>query len=204
MISIPYLLYWDAFHFKLFSDNYSNRSSDWGDFGNFINGVTVPLITIVGLLLSYFVYIASSRNIERQIMSQKPLLYLSYEDYKNHITIRIVNKGIGVLIVTNYYLLHDESGEITKGFYQLLTDISNKNIKATSNEKGLILSPGEERILLDVDKAKEECLSFIREKCKHLIVFVEYKDIYNNHLPKYSKSLEWLGRDDKDFLPKHD
>jgi hypothetical protein len=142
-------------------------------------------------------------NIKRQEMAQRPLLFVSYDDYENLIKLNLTNKGIGPAIIIDYKLINSKTNEVYSGVYQALNKIEGDNIYTnyTGNQNKLVLSPGEVRNLFKLDQKKYsgkksyiELRKDVRKLFKDLEFEIRYKDVYESEMPIHRKSLEWFGR----------
>lgn len=197
----PYVLYY--FNFR--NVTLSESSNDWANFGSYISGVLSPTIMFIGLLISYVFSKNNERTnktaILRQEMKEKPLLFISYNDFDTSVKISMTNKGIGTLIISDYYFENNVTKEKFPGIFEVFDKPKTEFGYFTSNQKDLILMSGESRevFLIKFEKQEErieyeEIISEVRLKLKDYTLFVRYTDLYGNIMPVCEKNLKMLGR----------
>ncbi len=194
ILLLPYLIYFIHFRNSLFS-NYNN---DWGNFGNFINGSIAPIITVIGLLISYVIYKVTTKQ---QEMAQRPLPYIKASDYENNIQLNLYNKGLGPLIITNYKIINIKTKKEYKGIFQAFEGIEGTVNNYTGNFDNLVLASGENLNLFEYSTQEAINAEFIlmrdniTKRLSELKFEIRYKDIYENKIePFYSKELSWYSR----------
>ena len=187
---------------KMFKGDYD--SEFWSNYGNFISGLFGPIVAVVGTIVSYLIHVS---NREKQEMQQRPLLYISHGDFDHHLEIRIGNKGIGALIITDYQIkrVNEDTDEVISkfgGIYDVIKDIQGPYKNYSHSQENEVLAPGEEKNIfkLSTDKGKAVEKEFIsardkvRKVFKDIVIEVTYKDIYGKKMEVYKKSLKWFGR----------
>lgn len=200
LLIAPFLTFVINFHnFQL-----STNVSDWGDFGLYINGSLIPLITLIGIYLSYLLHnlgLETRKAIrDRQEMEQRPLLHISYVDYNNHVRIKLCNKGIGPAIIKRYELIDKCQGKKHNSFFTLLDEVNiNYFTYYSDNQKEVILSPLEEVKLFEQKintKKKNQLkdLKKIRELLKNIEINITYTNLYKDQEFVHIRSLAWFGR----------
>lgn len=195
ILLLPYLIYF--FHFR--NSLLSLYNDDWGNFGNFINGSIAPIITVIGLIISYVIY---KVTVKQQEMAQRPLPYIKSSDYENNIQLNLYNKGLGPLIITEYKLINIKTKKEYKGIFQAFEGIHGTINNYTGNFDDLVLATAENINLFEysttADTINEEFIIMrnkIRNRLSELKFEISYKDIYENKIePFYTKELSWYGR----------
>ena len=201
IISVPYIVYF--LYFKDYS--VSTLTIDWANFGTYLNGVLVPLIMLIGLLISYVISKNNERTNEvsilRQEMRERPLLFITYKDFNESVSIIMINKGIGTLIVKEYYFIEKATNEKYPGIYEVMEKPEYEFGYFTSSQKDLILMPGESREIFHMEYDKkddkndyEQRVERVRYRLKDFSINVLYTDLYGNKMPAYSKDLKMFGR----------
>ncbi len=192
----PFIIYIYNFH----GHEISKNTETWGQFGDYLNGTFMPLIALAGVAITLLLGIISDRrnqaNIEIERLKQRPLLHIGYWDYQNKIEIFMKNKGIGPLLIKSYKIFNVESKTFFDGLYDCLPILEKDYDNYTGNKNNIVLSPGEEDQLLlyENEKNKKNDIQKLRHVLKDLKIIVEYKDVYDNEMPIYERSLEWFGR----------
>lgn len=169
----------------------------WLLFGEYMNVILTPLIALIGIMVTFSLNYLSQKNIEKQRMLQRPLLFLRRLDFENKIELELQNKGLGPAVVTSLTLT-DFNGKVNKGIYESIQGINLTSDTFTGDMTGLVLSANENKTLF---KLTDSCPNFenvkiqIRERFSDLELVVNYKDIYEEKMPEYKCNLKWYGRD---------
>lgn len=166
--------------------------------GQFVTSTSVIITLLLGL-------IAENRNItniEIEQQKQRPLLHIDYTDREDEIRICMKNKGNGTLIISDYKLIHTQTKKEYDGIYNACVRIIHRNYNNyTGNLNNTVLSPSEEIELFhfkksneDNEQAYDDSKQLIRQSLYEFEIVVEYRDVYDNKMPVYKRSLEWFGR----------
>ena len=169
----------------------------WSHFQEYMRVILAPLIAAFGIMATISLNFLSQRNIEKQRMLQRPLLFLRRIDFENHIQLILKNKGLGPLVVTSL-VFKDSKGEKYKGVFAAIEDMNLTSDTYTGDMDGLVLSANEEKILFNFTEACpdfEKARIRIKERFSDLEIIVNYKDIYEEKMPEYRCKLNWYGRD---------
>lgn len=164
-----------------------------------INGILTSLIALVGIMVTFSLNYQSLKNIEKQRMLQRPLLFLRRLDFENHIELRLQNKGLGPSVITSL-ILKDSKGNKYKGVYDAIEDFNLPSYTFTGDIDGLVLSANKKKVLF---KLTESCPDFddlrikIKERFNDLDIVIKHEDIYEEKMPDYKCKLSWFGRDIK-------
>lgn len=208
IFSILLLLTPLAFYlFHFWKQPMSNETAIWGQFGDYLNGTFMPIIAFAGIVVTFSLGIISEKrnntNLKIEQQKQRPLLHLGYFDAENHISLFIKNKGNGPLIITNYRLANLQTGEEKQGIYDCLPLIKGHFNNYTGSQNNTVLSAGEESELFLFEKSESEIIdtfdvnkALIRAELSKYKVVVDYKDVYDNSMPTYERSLIWFARND--------
>jgi len=203
LILAPLAIY--LFHFR--SQPISYETATWGQFGDYLNGTFMPIIALVGIVVTLLLGIISEKrnetNLKIEQQKQRPLLHLGYFDAEDHIRLFIRNKGNGPLIITNYRLTNLQTGEEKQGVFDCLPLIKGYFNNYTGNQNNTVLSADEESELFLFEKSETEIIDtfdidkgLIRAELSKYKVVVDYKDVYDNSMPTYERSLKWFARND--------
>jgi hypothetical protein len=197
VFTLPILTY--LLHF--YSCSLSDNTEAWAHFGGYLNGVLTPIIAIVGLMITITIAFYTEQNnklnIQKQEMQERPLVYITYGDYELNLELNIVNKGLGPLIVKDFYIINKINKDKKSSIFDWITDVPGHYDNYTNNQNGLVLSPNEKLNLFKLsDKQEdfEERKLEIRKLFKDLRIVIIYSDVYDKNMPEYSRDLEWFGR----------
>lgn len=187
-----------VYFYNFYGHELSKNTETWAQFGDYLNGTFMPLIALVGIVVTLVLGIISDKrnqaNVKIEQMKQRPLLHIGYFDYENKIEIFMINKGIGPLLIESYKIYNEISKEYLDGLYTCLPKTATPYNNYTGNKNNIVLSPGEQdQLLLYEDKNKDD-IEKIRKTLMDLKLIVEYRDVYDNKMPIYSRSLIWFGR----------
>ena len=195
LIITPIVLYLLNFRDQIISKD----TQTWGHFGDYLNGTFMPLIALTGVIVTLALHIISDRrnetNLKIEQQKQRPLLHIGYYDFEDKIQIFMKNKGIGPLLIENYRVVNVHTNKSFEGLFECLPkkDISYDNY--TGNKNNTVLSPDEtDELLLFTKKSNKKGKEQIRKALSVLKIVVDYKDVYNNSMPTYERSLKWFGR----------
>ena len=178
----------------------SDNTETWGQFGDYLNGTFMPIIALVGIIVTLLLGLISEErnetNLKIEQQKQRPLLYLHYYDGEDKIDIFLSNKGNGPLIITNYRLVNLQTGQEEPSIFKILPEIDRHYNDYTGNQNSRVLTVNE-KILLFIyvpSENDENNKRSIREALSLYKVVIDYKDVYDNQMPAYERSLEWFGR----------
>ncbi|SIN85663.1 Asp23/Gls24 family envelope stress response protein [Chitinophaga niabensis] len=196
-----------VFYVKFGNNQLSDDIEDWANLGEYLNGTFMPLIALAGVLITLLLgTIADQRNQSNIILDQqkqRPLMHVGYFDGEDKIKLFMQNKGIGPLIINNYYLEDRDSGEIKDGIFNCLSGIATMFDNYTGNLNNVVLSPQEKYELLkysihDLEESYllkfEEDRTTLRRTLGRYKLIIEYSDVYNNRMPQYERDLIWFDR----------
>jgi len=192
---------------------FSNDPAAWGQFGDYLNGTFMPIIALMGIIVPFLLGLISERrnesNLKIEQQKQRPLLHLDYFDSQTSMSIFLKNKGNGPLIITNYRLIDIRSKQTedqVSGIFEILPEIYGDYNNYTGNQNNKVLSINEKVELFlykcsDLDSFESDNKEvfkrnqgLIRQALSSYKIVVDYKDVYDNQMPTYERSLEWFGR----------
>lgn len=162
-------------------------------FGNFMEGFLTPIIALIGIMVTLSVNYISQRNIEKQRMLQRPLIFLRRIDYKTNIELVLQNKGLGPAIITSMSIKGFKA-DVKNGIYDIIKDIDLECNTYTGDQTGLVLASNEEKVLFQIT---DTCANFenkkqkIRAQLSKLRFVIRYQDIYGKDMEEYKCSLDW-------------
>jgi hypothetical protein len=158
-------------------------------------------------ILSIMLTLISIRMQKRHfIKSIKPIATFLISDYENRISVSIKNSGIGPLIIDKFKAI-ESKGNYKDDIISLMPELPIGIYWSTftSNFGGFAILPADSLILIEfklkLDNPVEvDARDLIRKYLCQLEVELLYRDIYNNIMPKASKSLSWFARNLKEEI----
>jgi hypothetical protein len=148
-----------------------------------MGSILTPLVALVGISVSISINNNAQKNIARQEMLQKPLVYLRCLDYDDKIELNLQNKGLGPLIIKSYKIINFSEKKEYVGIFECLHGINGAYDNFTGNQDGLVLSANEQKNLFKLKKSNENFTHLrkeVRNRFSKLGFEIEYTDIYNN------------------------
>jgi hypothetical protein len=132
-------------------------------------------------------------------LKMRPLIHIGYRDSEAKISINMINKGAGPLMITKYYFQNEKDPSDIKPH---IFDLLNKNYmydNYSGNQINTVLSAGATVNLFRLEgnpseKEYKKVKNSIREEFSKYKIVIEYKDVYDKQMPRYERSLEWFGR----------
>ena len=164
----------------------------------------IVLIAFMALVTSFLSIILTYISIRAQkthfVKSVKPISNFSIKNYDNEISVAIKNCGCGPLIIDSFKVVDDKGEdkedlikwmpELPKGIYwsTYFTRLPDNTVLP---EQSITLL----KYIPDLKKVNEVAFrDNVRKTLAKLTVELTYKDIYENKLPKHTKTLDWFGR----------
>ncbi|GAB3573872.1 hypothetical protein GCM10027578_35590 [Spirosoma luteolum] len=166
-------------------------------------GIVALLAMLATAVSSYFTY--KTFNLQRihNTKSVRPILHIGQWDYENRITVDLRNQGPGVGIVKNIRVCKNDTDVKTCIFHWLPEKLpGDMNYKEYwTGYKDFTIKAGEicKLIELPIDTTKPEEVTAretIRGILRQLTIEIDYEDIYDNKIPKLTKSLILFARTD--------
>ncbi|MCC9061440.1 hypothetical protein [Flavobacterium piscisymbiosum] len=186
------------------SSTISKDTEIWGNFGDYVNGTFMPIIALLGVLVTYYLGIISEKrneaNIKIEQLKHRPILHIGYFDAEDFMEIFIENKGNGPLIIKKYTIINETNNTEMNRIYDCLPELINDDYdNYTGNIIGIVMKASEKFQLFlfkseDDDEISKENRRLIRENISKYKVSIEYQDVYENIMPKSERSLIWFGR----------
>ena len=205
---VPIIIYVCNFY----ESGFSKDNEDWSKFGSYLSGVLSPVFALLGIYFTWTVSNISNKRedalIKREEMKQRPLAYVFCGNYDNNLSIRIQNKGLGVLIMKSYNLIHQtDATKNVKSINKLVNRFDSELNQSTGYMGTEIIEAGKEKVILlaknpfkkdsktEFEKDPEEfimLLNQIRAIIKNYRIEIVYTDIFGNQEYSYSRDFSWF------------
>lgn len=167
-----------AFYMLWFrSYSISNAPEDWGDFGDYVGGVSGPIIALLGVLIAV-------RLNSIQVRLAKPYGDIVIGNYEDCLYVDLRNKGVGTMIIKKV-VAKPQQGLIKTNLIDLMPILSSgkKWTNFVHEIEGKALSPGEKLNFLKIEFGETPSDAGIRENIREALskieISVEYIDIFN-------------------------
>jgi hypothetical protein len=155
---------------------------------------------IIGIIALLFTAISLQVQRKHNRLSIKPIAIISVGDYENQLAVYLQNKGTGPLIIENLSIALDNDRK-----EKAIIDFFDSNFKNVvwstyvANIDGWAILPGESRTLIKLDgNPTDENFICIRDNIRKVLaslqVELQYKDIYENRMPKKIRKLDFFAR----------
>lgn len=138
---------------------------------------------------------------EHNRLSVRPIPSIVVGDYENRLFVKIVNNGVGPLLIKKIRTPGSTDPEQALIFHmpELLPNVLWTNfVEETS---GRSVQPGSELMILDFDSGSSNSqarYSLSRDRVRDVLgalsVELQYTDVYNSDLPTISRDLKWFHR----------
>lgn len=170
-----------AIYFCVFKGGLSDSSADWGNFGSYINGTIVPILTIINVWLFYKLTVSienntNERSIKAKVAEAQTLIsnirIRQYEDVR-----KLINDAKPSLLRGAYP--RSCINEILKRLMEIDSSFLYKN---NNLEDQSFLFPLTEQICKDASEIESQVTRFTTEQtqnlAKHLSDYISMMEIY--------------------------
>lgn len=137
---------------------------------------------------------------QNNLMSVRPLPYISCADYEDLLWVKVRNDGVGPLLVKNVLFRKDGMAGEFGNLVQYLPPLpEGLHWSKLSKEYVRTVPVGSDMPLIEVSidltrpaevKFREAC----REALSHLEIVVDYTDMHGSSFEPVSRNLNWFGR----------
>ena len=129
--------------------------------------------------------------------SVRPIIDISFGDYENRITIKLVNNGVGPAILKSFKCGKKKKGEPTI-IKKVPIEFVSQELQLvyrtfTDDISGFSIAPNHHRTLLEFVSDKKSDIIALRKCLMYLELTVEYTDIYNKKM-KVHRKFDWFAR----------
>lgn len=172
---------------------------------NAIATVASAALAVVACIIAVVSLLVSRKTLEHQQehnrLSVRPIPSIVVGDYEDRLFVKIVNNGVGPLLVKKIRTpgSADPENALITHMPELLPQAFWTNF--VEDTSGRSIPPGSELVLMDLDSGSsnlEAHYSLSRDRVRvalgELSVELEYTDIYNSELPLVSRDLKWFHR----------
>jgi hypothetical protein len=154
-------------------------------------------LTAAGALAVSGIALRSQRR--HDVMSVRPIPEVTVADYEDSLRIKLRNNGVGPMVIRAVMVTRDGAikGSVIEWMPSLpggrpwnhfATDLLGRTLRPDGAIPLLELTQG------DGEAGFAACRDLVRRALRGLVVEVEFSDVYETTFPRYSKSLEWFGR----------
>jgi hypothetical protein len=157
--------------------------------------MVLPVIAIFLSLLA--IHFEKKHN--RQ--SVKPLAHILLDDSPNGLSIKLINKGLGPMIIKDFIAENKYGNKENNIYYHLPKFKGNKWFSYQYHTKPInyIVSKDEEFSLLEIrgdirNKNYMDFKMYIRNILKDLTITIKYTDVYDKKMGDYKKEFTYFGR----------
>ena len=160
----------------------------------------VAVIALILSSISVFISYISVRDQRKSNQATlRPLADILFDDYENKIAVKLLNNGIGPLILVSSGVYKNDtliSTDLIDVMPALPTGMFWKDF--LKNLSGRIMDPSGSKTLicLNGDENETEFIMIreqIRDILKDLTIKISYKDVYENKF-FFERKLDWFGR----------
>ena len=195
---LPAYIYIHHFSNKVLSDD----NLAWAQFGTYLTGTLSPVIALTAALLTFSAGMITNRHnevvLEKQQREKRPFVNVGYEDMENKVALTLHNKGLGPMQITRYAFV-DAQGNEKSSIFDFLHGFDCTFNNYTGDLTDLVSSAPQSINLIRLKgRATDTKFTTNRDKLREVLgglkVMIEYKDIYDQPMPPYSRSLKWFLR----------
>jgi hypothetical protein len=161
------------------------------------------MVALMALCVSFLSILLTiwSLHLSRQhnFKSLTPIASIACSDYENKLAVKIINTGIGPLIISTFRATR--GNETEDDLVSLMPALPKGMLWDTffHDPDGACISPGEGLIILQLSgNSKDIGFGNARDACRKALaettVDLTFKDIYGRQMSPVKKSLGWFGR----------
>jgi hypothetical protein len=162
---------------------------------DYISSIGLPVIAIIlSLLAMHF-----EKKHNRQ--SVKPLAHILLDDSPDGLSIKLINKGLGPMIIEDF-IAEDKYGKKENNIYYHLPKFKENRLfsfQYHTKPINYIVSKDEELSLLEIkgnitNKDYMDFKMYIRNILKDLTITIKYTDVYDKRMKDYKKEFTYFAR----------
>jgi hypothetical protein len=178
---------------------------DKPEVANAIATIASAILAAVACVIAVISLQVSRKTLQHQHehnrMSVRPLASIMVGDFENRLYVKLVNNGVGPMIITR--LIVPGATEPNRALIFHMPDLHPKVFWTTFVEdtSGRSIQPGSEIVLLDLDSASSASAgqftlsrNLVRTALGKLALEVHYTDVYNTAFVPVSRDLKWFHR----------
>lgn len=175
------------------------------DVANAIATIASAILAALACVIAVISLRVSRKTLEHQQehnrLSVRPIPSIVVGDYENRLFVKIVNNGVGPLIIKKIRTPGSSNPDKALIFHmpELLPKVLWTNF--VEDTSGRSVPPGSELVILDFDSGSSSSpaqYSLSRDRVRlalgNLSLELEYTDVYNSELPAISRDLQWFHR----------
>lgn len=173
------------------------------DLANAVAAIASAVMAAVACFISLISLYVSHATLKHQrkhnVLSVRPIAFLSLGDYEDSVYVKLQNNGTGPLIIKRLVVVgaQDPNAPLIDAMPQLLPKATWSGFVGSIEDRSI--TPGGELKLIDLSSTSPNghfllSRDQVREALGKLELVVEFTDIYGSKLPRYSRSLKWFHR----------
>ncbi len=163
---------------------------------NAFAAVCALVISLVSIVLAW----STARNQrEHDIKSVTPFAHVSLGDYRERISVKLDNYGIGPLIIDRFSVTDGQrEKEDVISWMPGLPDGIVWNDYRGNPDRLAIPASGQIIMLQLIGNPQDKAFLEFRDQVRHILsklkVTIAYHDIYGNKMPTYERAMTWFAR----------
>ncbi|QKO20655.1 hypothetical protein [Rhodoferax sp. BAB1] len=167
--------------------------------------VASAVLAAVACVVAVISLRVSSKTLEHQqahnVLSVRPIGSIVVGDYENQLFVKVVNNGVGPLLVTSIRV--SDGPEPGKALIDQMPELPPEVYwtNFVEDTSGRTILPGGELMLLDLEVGSSKSIGQfsiardqVREALGKLSVEVTYSDVYNSKIDPVARDLKWFHR----------
>ena len=155
-----------------------------------ITSICSMIIAMMALILSLY---SSYSQIKFSKKSVIPICNIVVGDYEECLFVKIMNVGLGTMIIDTVKCTDLRTGRIENILVNLLPDVNQKWEDFSGPLEKFAFSAGHEVYMMKICPQNDKIRNQLRKCLRHICINVEYRDLYNKTYV-YSQELDFFGR----------
>jgi hypothetical protein len=175
--------------------------TDNANTANAVAAVANVIIATVAVLIATLSIMVSWKALGHQVrhnkLSARPIPFLSLANYQDRLRVRIVNDGIGPLIIKRLTISDGDRSETDLISWMPALPAGRSWSTFMSRLENRSILPGTDLILLQLDgDVADETFAKFRDETRRVLQrlegTIEYTDIYGDDFAPYLRKMDWF------------